>query len=89
MPKATKISKHEEHNVEIVDNNPIEDVTSEEESTSSDQEVFFNPPIIYKKKHTRNAKCLYAYIEVPTRIGQLMMGSIIDFSSGGSNVKIY
>ena len=43
MPKATKSSECDQCNVEIVDSNPIEDVTSEEESTSSYQEVFFNP----------------------------------------------
>ena len=43
MPNSTKSYKCDQHNVEIVDNNPVEDVTSEKESTSSDQEVFFTP----------------------------------------------
>ena len=66
MPKATKRSKHDQHNVEIVDNNPIEDVTSEEESTSSDQEVFFNPQPSTSTSTQEMPSVYMPYIEGPT-----------------------
>ena len=42
MPKAQKSSKHEQCTSEIVDNNPSAHETSDEESTSSEQEIYFN-----------------------------------------------
>ena len=39
MPKAQKCSKHEQHTNEIVDNNPGVNETSDEETTSSEQEI--------------------------------------------------
>ena len=66
MPKATKSSKHDQHNVEIVDNNLIEDVTSEEESKSSNQEVFFNPQPSTSTSTQEMPSAGMPYIEVPT-----------------------
>ena len=44
MPKASKSNQHEQHTIEQV----LPEELSEQEETSSDQEVFFNPPNIYK-----------------------------------------
>ena len=43
MPKAQKSSKVEQCTSEIVDNNPSANETSDEESTSSEQEIFLTP----------------------------------------------
>ena len=43
MPKAQKSSKCEQHINEIVDNNPSAKETSDEEFTSSEQEIFLTP----------------------------------------------
>ena len=43
MPKTQKCSKPEQHTNEIVDNNPSANETSDEESTSSEQEIFLTP----------------------------------------------
>ena len=66
MPKATISSKHDQHNVEIDDNNPNEDVTSEEESPSSDQEVFFNTQPSTGTSTHEMPSVYMPYIEGPT-----------------------
>ena len=66
MSKATKSSKHDQCNVEIVDNNPIQDVTSKGESTSSDQEVFFNPQPSTSTSTQDMPSVYMPYIEGPT-----------------------
>ena len=66
MPKAQKSSKCEQHTNEIVDNNPSANETSDEESTNSEQEIFFNP----QASTSRSAQVMPSYmpyIEGPTK----------------------
>ena len=61
MPKANKSSKHEQHTVESVDKHE----TSDEESTSSEQEIFCKP----QPSTSRSAQEIPSYmpyIEGPT-----------------------
>ena len=53
MPKANTSSMHENHTVEIVDNNPSANETSDEESTISEQEVFLTPNHLQVEAHKR------------------------------------
>ena len=65
MPKAQKCSKLEQHASEIVDNNPGIHETSDEESTSSEQEIYFNSQL----STSRSAQVMPSYmpyIEGPT-----------------------
>ena len=43
MPKATKSTKYDQCNIKEIDNNQIQVTSDPEESSSSDQEVFFQP----------------------------------------------
>ena len=41
MPKATKSTRHDQCNIEEIDNNQVQVTSDPQESSSSDQEVFF------------------------------------------------
>ena len=43
MPKATKGIKHNQHDIEKNDNNQAQVISDPEESSSSEQEIFFQP----------------------------------------------
>ena len=63
--KSSKSFKHELHTNEIVDNNPSANETSDEESTSSEQEIFFHP----QPSTSRSAQVMPSYmpyVEGPT-----------------------
>ena len=58
MPKAQKSSKCEQHSGEIVDNNLSANATSDKESTSSEQEIYFNP----QPSTSRGAQVMPSYM---------------------------
>ena len=72
MPKAQKSSKCEQHTSEIVDSNPSAHETSDEESASSEQEIYFNP----QPSTSRSAQVMPSYM--PYIEGSTMDWTVID-----------
>ena len=70
MPRVTKGSQHDQHEIEEIDNNLIQESANDEEESSSEQEVYIQPQPCAQKDFP---SMFMTYVEGPKWTGLSVM----------------